>query len=314
MEEPTAGSWAAGAEVGGEPDEPTLELPRPGGSIHYRRWGCGPRVVVAVHGLTANHVCFAPLAERLDPDRYTLLAPDLRGRGRSAPVAGPFGLGAHADDLAALLDAEKVERAVLAGHSMGGFVAVVTAHRHPERVGSLVLIDGGLPLDVASVQDQPIEEVLRSVVGPALDRLELTFETPAAYLDYWRAHPALAAAWSPWAERTYRYDLTGRAPRLRSSVNGRAVLDDAASQLASDTVERALVGLAHPATLLRAERGLFDQVPPLYPDAQVAIARRTVPHLRVVDAPGLNHYTLVLTDQGADLVAQVVAGAGPDGG
>ena len=45
-----------------------------------------------------------------------------------------------------MLDHLQVDQAVVVGHSMGGFVAVVLAHHHPERVRRLVLIDGGLPL------------------------------------------------------------------------------------------------------------------------------------------------------------------------
>ncbi|MGK3816897.1 alpha/beta fold hydrolase, partial [Enterococcus faecium] len=56
-----------------------------------------------------------------------LLAPDLRGRGRSADLSGPFGMSAHSDDLAAILDAAGVDRALIVGHSMGAFVSAVFA-------------------------------------------------------------------------------------------------------------------------------------------------------------------------------------------
>ena len=58
-------------------------------------------------------------------------------------------MAAHADDLVAVLDHFGIGRALLLGHSMGAFVAVVAADRHRDRVDQLVLVDCGLPLDVA---------------------------------------------------------------------------------------------------------------------------------------------------------------------
>ena len=91
---------------------------------------------------TATHLGWLEVAQRL-PD-VILLAPDLRGRGRSAHLPGPYGLATHVADLVALLDAVGCERVVV-GHSMGGFVAVTLAALHPDRVSRLVLVDGGLP-------------------------------------------------------------------------------------------------------------------------------------------------------------------------
>ena len=80
-------------------------------------------------------------------DDVELLTPDLRGRGTAAGWGPPYGMARHAADLAGLLDERNVtEPVVVAGHSMGGFVAVVMAHLFPDRVRSLVLVDGGLPV------------------------------------------------------------------------------------------------------------------------------------------------------------------------
>ena len=68
---------------------------------------------------------FEALADQLG-DAVTLLAPDLRGRGRSS-AGGPYGMAAHADDLMAVLDHAGAADALVVGHSMGGFAAVVAA-------------------------------------------------------------------------------------------------------------------------------------------------------------------------------------------
>ena len=288
------------------PDYELFDVAVPDGTLRAARWGSGPRALVAAHGLTGSHMNFEALADQLG-DEYTLLAPDLRGRGGSATLGPPFGMAAHADDVAALLDHAGVERATALGHSMGGFVAVVLADRHADRVSDLVLVDGGIPLDLPLPKDTPIEDVVRAVVGPALDRLRMTFPSVDAYFDYWRPHPALADDWNEYVEHTYAYDLVAAEPRhatgaappdLRPSVNENAVLEDSASELRSGEVERALKSLQQPITLVRAARGIFNQEPPLY--------ATPIDGVRDVFVPDVNHYTILLTERGAKQVADVV--------
>ncbi|CAN5669350.1 hypothetical protein BH10ACT10_BH10ACT10_07240 [soil metagenome] len=122
----------------------TLDVPVPGGSLRVGRWTASDPaapVVLAAHGVTANHLAWKVLA---DLDRCTVVAPDLRGRGRSHPD-GPAGMDRHADDLLAVADHLGLDAPLLTGHSMGGFVSTAFVQRHPDRVAGTVLVDGGLP-------------------------------------------------------------------------------------------------------------------------------------------------------------------------
>src|SRR5688572_19267509 len=196
-----------------------FEVPVTGGALRVARWpGVGP-TVLAVHGITGNHVSWTTVAEQL-AGRVTLVAPDLRGRGGSGSVPGPYGMRAHAQDLVAVLDHLGIERGVVVGHSMGGYVAVVLGHLHPERVERLLFVDGGiaLPRDDSLSVDQVIE----AVIGPAMARLAMTFETRDAYHDFWRAHPAFGE-WTPAIERYLDYDIADSSePELRSGVSAEA--------------------------------------------------------------------------------------------
>ncbi|MCA9693123.1 MAG: alpha/beta fold hydrolase, partial [Myxococcales bacterium] len=168
-----------------------------GGSLTVAQWGSRGPVVLALHGITASHREFAALADALGDD-VRLIAPDLRGRGRSNHIPGPWGMRAHAADMVAALDHLDVARAdVLLGHSMGGFIAAVLAADHPARCGAVLLVDGGLhfmpslPLHRLPFGDWLIGKLVQRILGPALTRLEMTFASPAAYRAYWRDHPAL---------------------------------------------------------------------------------------------------------------------------
>ena len=118
-------------------------------------------VAIAAHGITANGLSWGRVAELLD-GRVTLLAPDLRGRAGSRAAPGPYGIARHADDLAAILEELGVPEAVLVGHSMGGYVAAMTAVRHPWRATGVVLVDASHE-DQAQFQPASVREEARGL-------------------------------------------------------------------------------------------------------------------------------------------------------
>ena len=147
-------------------DPERFDVPVNGGELAVYRWpGEGP-IVLAAHGLTSNAYSWGVVADALGGD-VTLIAPDLRGRGRSNGLPGPFGIAQHADDLAMVLDAIGAEQVVVAGHSMGGFIASMFAVRHAARARELVLVDGGPPFQAPPGDDdrRAAEHVPRPVDG-----------------------------------------------------------------------------------------------------------------------------------------------------
>lgn len=286
-----------------------VDVPVRGGLARAGRWrpegdGEAP-VVLAVHGVTANHTAWAVLARHLP--EVDLMAPDLRGRAGSRDLPGPWGMSTHADDLAAALRAagEPPGGAIVVGHSMGAFASLVLARRHPELVRALVLVDGGLPIPrPGGVADA---DLLEALIGPAAQRLAMTFPTRAAYQDYWRAHPAFAGP--AWTEDVTRYvdaDLVGEPPLLRPSASIEAVTQDSL-ELSGEAggLLDALAHLAHPTLLLRAERGLLDEDRALY-DADEARRVGETYGIEVRDVADVNHYTITLGEAGAGVVAAAV--------
>src|SRR5215217_4118077 len=151
------------------------------------RAGEGADLVVCLHGITAQHRAFNAAARDLGPSRG-LVGVDLRGRGDSDKPESGYGLEAHATDVVRVLDHLGLESAVLVGHSMGGFVALKTALMFPERVRALVLLDGGWPRVDSTPEESTEEEkqetaALEEGLARAFKRLDMTFESPEAYLD-----------------------------------------------------------------------------------------------------------------------------------
>jgi 3-oxoadipate enol-lactonase len=94
------------------------------------------------HGFMLDFDLFAEQAALL-ADRYRVISWDARGHGHTEYDGRPFTMWDNARDLIALLDALGIPRAVVGGHSRGGFVALSAALLAPDRVAGLVLIDSG---------------------------------------------------------------------------------------------------------------------------------------------------------------------------
>jgi lipase len=296
------------------------DVPVDGGTLRVGDWasqdpGDPVATVIALHGISSSHLAWGLIVRAL-PARVRLIAPDLRGRGRSSGLPGPYGMARHAEDLEAVIEALELPRATLVGHSMGGFVAVVAAHLFPDRVSGIVLIDGGLPLSVPVGITR--ENLLEATLGPAARRLSMTFPDHATYLEFWRQHPAFAVdpsgelrsdvqedAEESLAEYA-RYDLTGTAPELRPSTSLQAVKQDLLDLYGGEAVRAALSNLSSPVSLITAPRGLLNETPGIYPPSEIERWRAELPAMAIREVPDVNHYTIVLGAAGAADVAREV--------
>jgi pimeloyl-ACP methyl ester carboxylesterase len=292
-------------------NDPELsQVPVSGGDLTVGRWGDGPLTVVALHGISASHRAWSAVAEHLHG--VSLVAPDLRGRGASECLPGPFGMAAHARDAVAVIDYIEQERVVVVGHSMGGYVVLELAARLPERVAAVVLVDGGLA--GAPPPGADIDRLLEVTLGPALIRLRRSFESREAYFSFWKEHPAFkeTGCWNEHVEAYLDYDLTGEPGDLRSRVSEKAVIEDGREVLSGAGAWNNLGAISCPVSLLRAPRGLLNQREPLISDALVRRARRNLVSLTDEMVPACNHYTLMFEEPAAAAVGrgiELMAGA-----
>jgi 3-oxoadipate enol-lactonase len=175
--------------------------------LHYEVSGLGPPVIFC-HGYSGSHQDWLHQVSALNGD-HTVVTFDYRGHGSSAAPAGvdAYSVPLFAADVLALADTLKIDKFSLAGHSMGGFVALQVALDFPARLDSLVLVDTSAgPVDMPDQGDlqSRLAEIARA-------------EGMAAAFEYNAAHNPLALRGYqlfPWHRELARRRL------LETSVDG----------------------------------------------------------------------------------------------
>ena len=149
-----------------------MEMFADGIRLHYVQVGQGIPLLL-VHGYPLDHMLWQPQLDQLS-DIAQVIAPDLRGFGQSDAPDGIYTMEAYADDLAALLDTLKIERAVVCGLSMGGYIVLAFWKKHASRVRGLILVDTRSGADAPAARQGRLdmaEQVKRHGTKPAADAM-----------------------------------------------------------------------------------------------------------------------------------------------
>src|SRR5437763_383542 len=120
------------------------DFERANGRLHAIELGAGDPAVVFIPSLAGSAIQFAEAARHVAAARRAVVV-DLRGHGHSAPPADDdYSIKGYAADVALIADRLNLREVIVAGHSMGGGVALAYAAAHPAQVRSVVLVD---PID-----------------------------------------------------------------------------------------------------------------------------------------------------------------------
>jgi pimeloyl-ACP methyl ester carboxylesterase len=274
-----------------------------GGDLTLYKYGAPATAgepILLIHGVTSSNRAWQLIARDLITKGYIPYAVDLRGRGHSADLPGPFGMVTHATDMKAVIDFIGGGAIDVIGHSMGAFVAVALQGLFPESVKNLVLLDGGISLPLPP--GMTVEQVMPFILGPALARLAMTFESKEAYREYWKPQPAFNRGWSSSMDEYADYDLRGEAPALRPRTNPAAVEEDSRDLFGTDLINSTLTNLDKTILMIRATRGLQNEGDGLYPMAVLNAVLPQYPKIQLVTIEDTNHYDIALDEFGAHQV------------
>jgi lipase len=282
-------------------------VPVQGGELAVFQYGNGDGTpVLLIHGVTSSNRAFQLFADALIARGKAPFAVDLRGRGDSNSLQGPFGMRNHAADMAAVINHFGWNRPDVIGHSMGGFVAAALVGLYPDAVGEVVFADGGLPLPMPP--GMTVEQIMPFVLGPAMTRLAMEFENKEAYRNYWKPQAAFAKGWSSVLDEYVDYDLRGSEPHMKAATNPQAVEDDSRDLFGDDLIVKSLQGLRKQSLFIKAERGLQNEEGGLYPMPVLDAVLPAYPMLTLELLTDCNHYDMFLEATGAEKVAQIIYG------
>ncbi len=211
--------------------------------LAYTRHGKGNPLVL-LHGFPLDHHTWDEIVALLE-DRFDLILPDLRGFGESTTVESPYTMDDYASDIAGLLDHLRIEKAAIAGHSMGGYIALAFARLFPDRVTGLALVASQTladPPDRKEGRYKSAADVAANGIGGVVDAMatKLTYveqlqavvreimerQQPAAYIGGFRAMAERQDSTSLLAEMKYPVVIVhGNADVLIPVERGREVKD-----------------------------------------------------------------------------------------
>lgn len=215
--------------------------------LNHQESGSG-RPVVLLHAFPLNARMWDAVRDKL-PAGHRVITPDLRGFGGSALGTDEPTLAASAADVLDLADALGLDRFVLGGLSMGGYVAMRLLAAAPERVEGLILADTKAAADspaaqanrerIASAVENRDREVLHRDVLPTLIAPDASFAVRDRVRSLLDAAPPAAVAWAQRAMAARPDSLevlrTVAAPALvlRGSQDGLSTAEDAAAMAAA---------------------------------------------------------------------------------
>lgn len=155
--------------------------------LAYTQQGKGTHLIL-LHGYPLDHHVWDDVIPLLT-GTFDVIVPDLRGFGESTTVENPYSMDDFASDIAGLLDHLGIVKTVIAGHSMGGYVALAFARLHPERmrglalVGSQVLAD---PPDRKEGRYKSAAEVTEKGIGGIVEAMTTKFTSDVRLQEFAR--------------------------------------------------------------------------------------------------------------------------------
>ncbi|WP_026702061.1 alpha/beta fold hydrolase [Salibacterium aidingense] len=254
-----------------------------GKSLHICDTPGDEGTVIAVHGLTGHHKQMQYYQRKLS-GRYRVISYDMRGRGQSEDAPPDTSIFTHADDLLDLIETMGIERPMLMGYSMGGYVCALATSRRPD-VSKLLLLDGA---------GQP-EAYQRDLILPSLERLRTSFDSEADYTARTKElYERLNIRWNKDMETIARYEIEKRGSTWEHRSDYHRILQDFESFYAFDPAE---VGPFLPRnTLLVIVEGAMGSNPSLFHQGSYRPIQDASPSIQTVTTP-VNHYELVFNEQ-----------------
>ena len=251
--------------------------------LHVRDWPGANPPVVFIHDLTANGLSALRLSTLL-VHRRRVIAPDLRGRGKSDSPFGEYGVNLHTQDVIACLNTMGVETFVAAGHGYGASVALTLAAQFPDRAVGLMLLDGG------AIPDETVPTLDRFYTG-----LRYRFPSTESFVAEFRDQP-LYQPWTGELETFIRSNMVNQPDGSAIRHVSRYAVETDWHDQQVETMEQLptlYAAVQCPVLILRAGRGITQETDQVLPNSAIQAMTSGMPQAKVVTIPEAAHLTLL---------------------
>lgn len=230
--------------------------------LAYTRQGQGTPLVL-LHGYPLDHHLWDDIVPLL-VDTFDVIVPDLRGFGESTTVDTPYTMDDFARDIAGLLDQLNITKTAVAGHSMGGYVALAFARLYPERVAGIALVGSQVladPPDRKDARYKSAAEVAEKGIDGVVETMAVKFTSNVRLQEFARKS---MEAQQPAA---YIGALKAMAERRDSTP--------------------LLASMKYPVVLIHGDADV------LIPIDRAREVKAVLPHAHLVEVPGAGHMPMM---------------------
>ena len=138
--------------------------------LHFEKLGSGIPIIL-LHAYALDHHIWLPVAERMRSQAEVIL-PDLRGHGESPAPQGTYTMQSMAEDILLLMNNLSIDKAIIAGHSMGGYVSLAFAGKYPDRLLGFALVASHAYADPPDKKEARLYDIQRIENMPASELLK----------------------------------------------------------------------------------------------------------------------------------------------
>ena len=252
-------------------------------TVHYLDYPGPAPAIILLHGLSANANEFGGLLDAGLAENHRVIAPDLRGRGRTGKPDSGYSMSDHAADVIALLDHLGLDEVIMGGHSFGALLSIYLAANYPDRIRRVIVID-------AAIVFHPETE---NLLKPSLARLARILPSADEYIEEVKAAAHVSGAWDGALEGYYRAELQHNEDGTAQSLTSANAVEQALRGVGKEDWADLVSRVRHPVLLLNSTEGYGPPgSPPLVPPEHARTTAEAFPDCTYVAVPG-NHLTMV---------------------
>jgi pimeloyl-ACP methyl ester carboxylesterase len=253
-------------------------------SLAYHDWPGERGPLICLPSIAGHKGSFTTLARRLSP-QYWVVALDMRGRCDSSKPKDGYGFAYHARDVLGLADALGFEQFSLIGHSFGATASVYIASIRPDRVRTVILMDGG-----ADPKTETLQMMYQTII-----RLSKVYSSMDEYMNAQRS-TSYHKPWTSALERYLQDDVETLADGTVRSKSSAGALERDLDIHFLYSMCLHFPNLRCPVLFLRPQQGLLGNSGHVYTEAEAINIVRNIPNCRRANVQGGNHYTMLIQD------------------